>query len=186
MRTFLIHIARALALAVIGTAFLADMSMAEKQSADKVKQTCNLAGGTFVLEQNGKYSCIYDNPSWNRDNGTTIKNCTADGDCSFSFCTKGRCTWVPIGDGAKQAGKPGKREGSTTTTMTAGTADQRGGHATHGGLEANATLKGGNGAGAATSAPLSSAPVAGKIGTAKPLTRPDQLSERVNRLQQQR
>jgi hypothetical protein len=191
-----IRFAQLLMLAAIGTGFLPDPSFADV--ARMVKQMCDTAKGTFIRERNGKFSCIY--PSEGR-NGyfSTIKNCTAQGDCEYVLYCGGRiCDRFGKADPAKNKSdkgpkpKPIKLEGPTT--VTAGTAGQRGlGTSGAGTTGANTPAFGGSIA-PASSAPgistgavfgASTAPATERRGTAKADAMPSQLAERLRRLQQQ-
>lgn len=187
MRALPIRFVPILALAAIGA--LTDPSFAEKQSPHVVKQLCATAGGTFVLENNGKYSCAYPQVGGVQ----TYKNCRPGGDCVYvDYCGSDICGTTPAAGNSGGKGRrpkdpqPSKLEGPTT--VTAGTADQRGGRAAIGNSVTNTSLNGGNRSGAVTGpvvgAPQSSAHAESKI--AKPAPVPAQLSERLGRLQQPR
>lgn len=178
-----------LALVAIWVGTLTGPSFAEKQSPHVVKQFCATAGGVFSIEPNGKYNCVYPGTSqfW------TVKRCSAGGDCEYvDYCGKQICGRTPLAGNVGSKGgrpkdsKPTKLEGPTT--VTAGTAGDRGGRAAIGSPVTNTALGGGTRPGAvtglATGAPQSSASVDSKV--AKPALIPAQLSERLGRLQQPR
>jgi len=188
MHALPLRFAPMLALVVIWVGTLTGSSFGEKQSPHIVKQFCATAGGVFSIEPNGRYNCVYPSTSqiW------TVKQCSAGGDCEYvDYCGKRICGRTPLAGNVGSKGrpkdsKPTKLEGPTT--VTAGTAGDRGGLA-GAGLTTNTTLKGGTNTGAAAGIakndPVVSAPVAAKIGAAKPVIIPAQLSERLGRLQQQ-
>ena len=173
-----------LALSVIGAGALTDRALAEKQSPQVVKQLCATAGGVFIMENNGKYSCAY--PS--KGGIDTFKNCKAGGDCEYvNYCGSEFCGRTPVAGSSGGKGRrpkdPQKLEG--LPTVTAGTADQRNGRAAVGGSVINTTLGGGNTfgsvSGTVTGASQSLAPAVSKV--AKPAAVPAQVSERLGRLQ---
>jgi hypothetical protein len=189
MRALPIRFVPILALAAIGACTLTDPSFAEKQSPQVVKQFCATAGGTFALESNGKYSCTYPTVG----GVVTYKYCNAGGDCEYvDYCRNVICGRTPTAGNVGGKGRrpkdpqPSKLEGPPT--VTAGTADQRGGRAAIGNSATNTALDGGNRSGAVTGpltgASQTSVPVESKI--AKPAPIPAQLSERLGRQQQQR
>ena len=182
-----IRFASILAFAVVGASMMSDPSFAEKQSPQVVKQFCATAGGTFFLENNGKYSCAY--PAVG--GVVTYKNCNAGGDCEYvDYCGTAICGRTPlpgnVKSGRRKDPQPSKLEGPTT--VTAGTVDQRGGRAAIGSPVTNSALGGGNRSGAVAGplagAPQSSVPAGSRI--AKPAPIPAQVSERLGRLERQR
>jgi hypothetical protein len=182
MRRFLIRLVQVFALAIIGTGFLVDTSFAE-QSWQVAKSLCDGVGGTFVVERDGKYSCIYQQGP---GTGSVVKNCTPDGDCTVSTCRRGTCIRMPYGDDAKKKPpKPTQRDG--TTIMTAGTAGDRG-LRTPGATTSGAPLNGGLKAVApshtavSTGAALNTQAAIGLAGIDKPAAIPSQLSDRLNRM----
>jgi hypothetical protein len=187
MRVLPIRFVPILALAAIGASTLTDPSLAEtkRQVAGSL---CDMAGGTFVVERDGKYSCLYP-PSVD---GNAVKNCTADGRCTVTNCRDGGRTCITVGVGDKGKKPPKviktKREDGPQDgpkTMTAGTASDRF-HPVNAGAATNTALKGGTSTGAAAGLATStgSGPAASKTVGIKPTTTPAQLSERLNRLQQ--
>lgn len=189
MRVLPIRFVSKLALAAICVVTLTNPSLAEtkRQAAGSL---CNMVGGTFVVERDGKYSCIFPPNS----DGSAVKNCTADGKCTVTNCRDGGRTCITVGVGGKEKKPPKviktKREDGPQDwpkTMTAGTAGDRF-HPVNVGTATNAALKGGTGGNAASgpATSTSSGPAASKILGAKPTTTPAQLSERLNRLQRQR
>jgi hypothetical protein len=186
MCRFLIRLVQVFALAMIGTSFLADTSFAKPLSP---KQLCEIGGGTFVTERNGKYSCIMSDDYNKTVGANTVRNCTADGSrCSNSFCSGGRCWRVPVVPDKPKPGKPTKREDGTIT-MTAGTAADRGlrtpgattsGAALNGGLNAVAPSR--TAPAVSTGAALNTQAVTGLAGIDKPAAIPSQLSDRLNRM----
>jgi hypothetical protein len=184
MRGFLIRLVQVFALAIIGTGFLVDTSFAE-QSRQVAKSLCDTAGGTFVVEHDGKYSCIYQQGA---GTGSVVKNCTRDGECTVSTCRRGTCITTPYGDdGKKKPPKPTQRDG--TTIMTAGTAADRGLRApgaTTSGAPVNSALNAGapshTSPAVSTGAALNSQAAIGLAGIDKPAAIPSQLSDRLNRM----
>jgi hypothetical protein len=200
MRPTLVLCTKVLALVTIGVCFWPDTSFAEKMNVNTARQLCNTARGTFIREHNGKYSCTFPT-SYNMglQQETTFLNCTARGECEYvTFCGGRIChrTSGSTGKGGEKKSppkpKPTKLEGPTT--VTAGTAADRGfGHAGGSTAGPNAPAFGGFVAPPAAT-PSASAPVApllnkpaaaGRIGVARPDGLPPQLAERLRRLQQQ-
>jgi hypothetical protein len=193
-----IRFAQLLVLAAIGTTFFVDPSSADV--AQMVKQMCITAKGTFIRERDGKFSCIY--PSEGR-NGyfSTIKNCTAQGDCEYVLYCGGRiCDRFGKADPAKNKSdkgpkpKPVKLEGPTT--VTAGTAGQRGFGTSGAGMIGADTpafvggfaAPGNAGASLSAGANVGTSPALAPVKnvTAKADATPSQLAERLRRLQLQR
>jgi hypothetical protein len=187
MRKFLIRVTQISAVVLVASGLSADISFAEKQSPKLVKQMCATGGGTFVMEWNGKYSCAYP-----KSGGIyTYKHCSAGGDCEYVwYCGKNECGRFPTAGNVKETkpkpSKPSKRD----DLLTAGTAADRGLGQTNSGVTAGAPMYGGGSPSAATTTTglSKSAQTAPKTDVIKPkpATPPAQLSERVNRLQQQR
>ena len=183
-----IRFASILVFAVVGASTLPDPSFAEKQSPQVVKQLCATAGGEFFMEANGKYACAY--PAVG--GLVTYKNCKPGGDCEYvDYCGSAICGRTPVagsgggrGKGRPKDPKPSRLEGPTT--VTAGTAGERGGRAATGNPMINTSMGGRirTGATTASGAPSSSASAEPKI--AKPAPVPAGLSERLGRLQQPR
>src|SRR5262249_30842473 len=79
------------ALAIIGTGFLVDTSFAET-ARQATQRLCDSLGGTFIVENNGNYSCTLPDT----DASKTLL-CTRKGDCSWSICEGGRgCITRPV------------------------------------------------------------------------------------------
>src|SRR5262245_32726301 len=126
MRTALIRSLQTSALAALCSAIFVGPSAAEKQTAQQVQAFCNQAGGSFILEANGKYSCYL--PRTSSDREDVWKYCSADGRCNYVVYCGGQPCRDPRGkrESAKKPGKPKptKREDGV---MTAGTAGDRAG-----------------------------------------------------------
>jgi hypothetical protein len=200
MRPLFIVCAKMFVLAAICALFPTSMSFAEKMNIHTAKQLCNTARGTFIREHNGKYSCTFPS-SYNMalEQETTFLNCTARGECEYVTFCGGRVCHRHSGSAdkskEKKPPKPKPTKLAGPTTVTAGTADQRGagvsGGATAGALNPNmgdgaapTSLSLSGSTGAASAAPA--APTRSATGISKPSMIPAQLAERLRRLQQQR
>jgi hypothetical protein len=197
MRLRLVICMKVFALTTIGAFLWPDISFAEKMNVATAKQLCNTARGTFIREHNGKYSCTFPS-SYNMglQQETTFLNCTARGECEYVTFCGGRICHRHSGSAGKGSEKkpppkpkPTKLEGPTT--VTAGTAADRGFGPAGGAVSgANTPAFGGVIAPSATTPSASGAPAlnkpaaTGKIGVAKPDSVPSQLAERLRRLQQ--
>ena len=200
MTSFSIRITQVLALAIIGTAFFATSLFAEKITVTNMKQMCATGGGTFIVERNGKYACVYP-PTTDYVGGRLYGylNCQSNGECeAITYCGRRICGRAPFIDGSKKtkSGEKGTKPTKLDGALTAGTADQRGvgvsGGTTAGTLNPNLGLGGGAtptnsslppSSGAASSAPAAS--IKSATGISKPSMIPTQLAQRLRRLQQQ-
>jgi len=191
MRPLLPLYTKVLALATIGVCLWADTSSAEKMNMYTAKQLCNTARGTFIREHNGKYSCTFPSET---DMGlrttTTFLNCSARGECEYVTFCGGRICHRHSGSADKKPPKPKPTKLEGPTTVTAGTAADRGfGRAGGSAAGSNAPAFGGfaapsNSTPSASGGPALNTPaVAGRVGVAKPDGIPPQLAERLRRLQ---
>jgi hypothetical protein len=199
MTRFSIRITQVLALAIIGTAFFSTSLFAEKITVTNMKQMCATGGGTFIVERNGKYACVYP-PTTDYVGGRLYGylNCQSNGECeAITYCGKRICGRAPFIDGSKKtkSGEKGTKPTKLEGALTAGTADQRGTGVSAGptvgvlnpnlggsSIPTNSLLSGSTGATSGTPA----APTKGATGISKPAAIPPQLAERLRRLQQQR
>lgn len=113
MRLFLIRVLQVVALAMIGTSFIADTSHA-RTSKQQLAAFCSQVGGEFVDDvRTGTYSCLWTGYGEGNTPSSSAVSCRPDGTCFQSVCGRGGCAHVYDKDysGKKVKGPtPSKRD----------------------------------------------------------------------------